>query len=115
MCLTFSLFLPFFVSHLVICASFDTPLEWFDPWPDFYHFIHCIRGEEYAQSRIYTGCRLPSHVDTLVFFEQLCTSALLVEFLTWEVAGWVVSVAGSSWVLMSSVDCFYCDQRPFFH
>ena len=102
--LTCSLFLPIFVSHLVVFSSIDTPLEWFDPWPTFYHFLLCIRGFQ-----------LKNRVDTLLFFEQSRTSSLLVEFLMWKVVGWVVSVARYSWVLMVSVDYFFCDQRPLFH
>ena len=108
MCLTFSLFLPFFVSHLVICASFDTPLEWFDPWPAFYHFLlyickfldksrvhtqvfgqkSCIHADFWPKV-VYT-CRFlaKSRVHTQLFFEQSCTSSLLVEF----------DVVGSCWV-----------------
>ena len=46
MCLIFltcSMFLPVSVLHLVVCSSIDTPLEWFDPWPIFYHFLLYIR------------------------------------------------------------------------
>ena len=115
MCLNLSLFLPVYVSHLVVCSSIDTPLEWFDPWTIFYHFLLYIREPEYIQSCIYIGCPLPSHIHTLLFFEWSRTSSLLVDFLMWEVVGWVVSVVGSSWVLMLSIDCFFCDQRPLFH
>ena len=92
--LTFSLFLPIFVQHLVVCSSIDTPLKWFDPWPTFYHFLLCIHML-LAKIRVHTP-----------FWLRL---------LSWEVARWVVSVAGSSWVLMLSIDCFFHDQRPLFH
>ena len=135
MCLTCSLFLPIYVSHLVLCLSIDTPLEWFHPWPAFYHFllyIHrflaksCIHTQVFGQkSRIHTGfwtkvmytCRFlaKSCVHPLLFFKQFLTSSLFWLSLTWEVFGWVVSVAGSSWVLMLYVDYFFCDKRPLFY
>ena len=40
MCLIFltcSLFLLVYVLHFIVCLSIDTPLNWFDPWPAFYH------------------------------------------------------------------------------
>ena len=39
----FSLFIPVSMLHLVVCSSINTPLEWFDPWPAFYHCLLCIR------------------------------------------------------------------------
>ena len=80
MCLIFltcSLFLPIFVSHLVVCSSIDTPLEWFDPWTCFLPL-----------SSLYTRVRVCTVMS--------CTSSLLVKFLMWEVIGWVASVVGSS-------------------
>ena len=80
MCLiffTFSLFLLVSVSHLVVCSSIDTPLDWFDPWLAFYHFLLCIHIF-LAKSRIHTE----------LFFKQSCTYSLLVEF----------DVVGSCWV-----------------
>ena len=125
MCLTCSLFLPISVSHLVVCSDIDTPLEWFDPWPTFDHFLLCIRMFFSQKSHIHAGfwpkvtytCRFLAkiHVHTQLFFEHSCTSSLSWLILMWEVVGWVVSVARSSWVLMLSVDCFFRDQRPFFH
>ena len=44
----FSMFLPISVSRLVVCSSIDTPLEWFDPCPSFYHILLCIRGNMYS-------------------------------------------------------------------
>ena len=76
-----SVFLPISVSHLVLCSFIDNPLEWFDPWTNFYHLILCIRGLENIRSSIYVGCALPNHVHTLLFFEQSCTSPFLVGIL----------------------------------
>ena len=106
--LSFSLFIPIYVSHFIVCSYIDTPLEWFDPLPAFYHFLLCIRRflakihvhtQIFCQkSRIHVGfwpksaytCRFlaKSHVHTLLFFIQSRTSSLLVEF----------DVVGSSWV-----------------
>ena len=49
----FSLFLLISMSNLVVCSSIDIPLEWFDPWPAFYHFLLCIR-RFLAKSHIHT-------------------------------------------------------------
>ena len=108
MCLAYSMFLVIFLSYLVVCPSIDTPLEWFDPWHTFYHFLLCIRSF-LAKSRVHTWvfgqksrihavfwpkgmytCRFlaKSRVHTLLCFEQLRTSSLLVEF----------DVVGSCWV-----------------
>ena len=137
MCLIFltcSLFLPIFVSHFIVCSSIDTPIYWFDPWPAFYHYllcIHrflgksCIHTQIFGQkSHIHTGFwpkstythrfLAKSRVYMQLFFKQLHTSSLFWLSLMWEVARWVVSVVGSSWVLMFSAGCFFCDQRPFF-
>ena len=135
MCLNFSLFLPISVSHLVVCSSIDTPLDWFDPCPAFYHFLHCIH-RFLAKSRVNTqvfgqksrihACFWPksaytlrflakSCIHTQLFFIQSRTSSLLVSLMLWEVAGWVMSVVGSSLGLRLLVGCFFCDQRLLFH
>ena len=109
-----SLFLPIYVSHFIVCLSIDTPLYWFvldllfttafSVYVDFWLEVAYIRGF-LANSRVHTR----------LFFIQLRTSSLLVSLMLWEVAGWVVSVVGSSLGLMLSVGCFFCDQRPLFH
>ena len=134
MCLIFltcSSFLLVYVLHFIVCSSIDTPLYWFDPWPAFYHCLLCIH-RFLAKSRVHTqmfgqkSCihagfwpksaythRLlaKSRVYTQLFFKQSRTSSLLVSLMLWEVAGWVVSVVGSSLGLMLSVGCFFCDHR----
>ena len=133
--LTCSLFLLVFVLHFIVCSSIDTPLYWFDHWHAFYHCLLCIH-KFLAKSRVHTRifgqkswkhagfwpkfaytCRFlaKSRVYTQLFFKQSHTSSLLVSLMWWEVAGWVVSVVGSSLGLMLSVGCFFCDQRPSFH
>ena len=133
--LTCSLFLPVSVLHVIVCSSIDTPLYWFNPWPAFYHCLLCIRrflakshihtwifGQksrmhaDFWPKSVYTCSFLAkSHVYTQFFFKQLHTSSFLVSLMLWEIVGWVVSVVGFSWVLMLSVGCFFCDQRPLFH
>ena len=105
---TCSLFLPISASHFIVCSYIETPLEWFDPFPAFYHFLLCIH-RFLAKSRVHTWlfgqksrihvdvwpksmytCKFlaKSHVHTLLFFIQSRTSSLLVEF----------DVVGSCWV-----------------
>ena len=40
--LTCSLFLLVSIFHFIVCSSIDTPLYWFDPWPNLYHCLLCI-------------------------------------------------------------------------
>ena len=135
MCLNCSLFLPFYVLHLVVCLSIDTPLECFDPLPAVYHFrlcicrflakscVHmqvfgkksCIHAGFWPKVMYTCSFLAKSHVHTLLFFIQSRTSSLFWLSLMWEVDGWVVSVVGSSLGLMLSIGCFFCDQRPLFH
>ena len=96
MCLTCYHFLPISMSHLVVCSFINTPLYGFDPLCYFFHFRLYMRRSKYTQLCIYTGCPLPSCVYTTFFFEQSCTSFILVYFLMWEVTGRVVSVVGYS-------------------
>ena len=112
--LTCSWFLFVSVSHVIVCLSIDTPLYWFgldlifttafSVYVGFWTKVAYIRGF-LAKSRIHMH----------LFFIQSRTSSLLVSLMLWEVAGWVVSVVGSSLGLMLSVGCFFCDQRPLFH
>ena len=105
-------FLSVSVSHVIVCLSFDTPLYWFgldllfttafSVYVGFWTKVACIRGF-LAKSRVHTQ----------LFFIQSRISSLLVSLMLWEVAGWVVSVVGSSLGLKLSVGCFFCDQRPF--
>ena len=128
MCLilmTFSLFLPISVSHFIVCSSIDTPLEVFEPFPSFYYFLPCIHrfldkirihtwvfgqnsriNESFGKKSTYT-CRFldKSHVHPHFW----------LSLMLWEVVGWVLSVVGSPWVVMVSVGCLFCDQRPLFH
>ena len=133
--LTCYLFLLVSMLHFIVCSSIDTLLYWFDPCPAFYHCLLCICrflakirvhtwifGQKYRRhagfcpKSTYTCIFLAkSRVYTQLFFKQLHTSSLLVSLMLWEVLGWVVSVVGSSWVLMVSVDCIFCDQRSLFH
>ena len=137
MCLIFltcSLFLPASMSHLVVCSSIDTPLDWFDPWSAFYHFILYIR-RFLAKSRIICRFLAKSHVYMQVFGQKshihigfwikvtyICYCSLkshvdppfCLSLMLWEVVGWVMSVAGSSWVLMLSIDYFYVTRDDFF-
>ena len=140
-----SLFLLVSGLHFIVCSSIDTFLYFFDPWPAFYHYLLCIRkflAKSHVHMPIYAGFwpkftyRCPytrvfgqksrtyahthgflakSRVYTQLFFKQSRTSSLLVSLMLWEVAGWVVSVVGSSLGLMLSVGCFFCDQRLLFH
>ena len=132
--LTCSLFLLVSGLHFTVCSSIDTPLYLFDLWPTFYHCLPCIR-RFLAKIRVYTrifgqkSCiyagfwpksaytlrflaKSPVHMQ--LFFIQLHTSSFLVSLMLWEVAGWVVSVVGSSLGLRLFVGCFFCDQRPLF-
>ena len=133
--LTCSLFLLVYVLHFIVCSSIETPLHWFDPWLAFHHCLLCIHrflakshvhtwifGQKshihacFWQKSAYTHRFLAkSHVYMQLFFKQSRTSSLSVGLMLWEVAGWVVSVVGSSLGLMLYVGCFFCDQRPLFH
>ena len=103
-----SLFLSVSVSHVIVCLSIYTPLYWFgldllftttfSVYAGFWPTVTCIRGF-LAKRRVHTQ----------LFLIQSCTSSLLVSLMLWEVAGWVVSVVGSSLGLMLSVGCFFCD------
>ena len=110
--LTCSLFLLVSGLHFIVCLSIDTPLYWFglnllfttafSVYAGFWPTVTCIR-RFLAKSRVHTQ----------LFFIQSRTSSLLVSLMLWEVAGWVVSVVGSSLGLKLSVGCFFCDQRSF--
>ena len=91
-----------FVSPCFCVAFYSMFVHWNNPllvwpWPTFYHFLLCIHG-----------FLAKSHVHMQLFFKQSRTSSLLVNLMLWE-------VAGSSLGPMSSVGCFFCDQRPHFH
>ena len=107
-----SMFLSVSVLHVISYLSIDTPLYWFtlvllfttafSVYAGFWTTVAYIRGFV-AISRVHTQ----------LFFIQSRTSSLLVSLMLWEVAGWVVSVVGSSLGLKLSVGCFFCDQKPF--
>ena len=106
MFLTFSLFLPISMSHFIVCSSINTPLYWFEPWPTFYHSLLSIRrffSKRHVHTRVFgqnprihavfwpkvtyiRSCSLNSHVHPPFW----------LSLMSWEVAGWVVSVVGSS-------------------
>ena len=132
--LTFSLLLPISVSHFIVCSSINTPLYWFNPWPSFYHCLLCIHrflakrcihawilGQKsrihasFSPKSMYT-CRFlaKSHVHMQLLFKQSRTSSILVSLMLWEVAGWVVSMVGSSWVLMLSLEASFVTKDCFF-
>ena len=107
-----SLFLSVSMSHFIVCLSIDTPLYWFGLGLLFTTAFSIYVGLWTTVAYI---CRFVaiSRVHTQLFFIQSCTSSLLVSLMLWEVAGWVVSVVGSSLGLKLSVGCLFCDQRPF--
>ena len=112
--LNFSLFFPISMSHFIVVHPLTLPFigltlgllftTVFSVYAGFWPKVMYIRGF-LAKSRVYMQ----------PFFKQSCTSSLLVNLMLSEVVGWVVSVVGSSWVLMLSIGCFFCDQRPLFH
>ena len=105
-----SLFLPVSVSHFIVCLSIDTPLYWFglDLLFTTAFFVYAFFWQKVAYIR---GFLAKSHVHMQLFFKQSHTSSPWLSLMLWEVAGWVVSVVGSSLGLMLSVGCFFCDQR----
>ena len=110
------------LSGLTLCLLFTT---FFSIYAGFWLKVAYIHGFFCQKSYIHAGfwpesaytCRFlaKSCLYTQLFFKQSCTSSLLVSLMLWEVVGWVVSVVGSSWGLMLSVGCFFCDQRLLFH
>ena len=107
------LFLPVSMSHFIVCSYIDTPIDWFDPWTAFYHFIlsiHRFLAKSHVhmwifgqKSRIHVGF-LPKYAYTCRFFaKSRVHPPFWLSLMLWEVVGWVVSVVGSSWVLMLSV------------
>ena len=119
----------------IVCSSIDTPVYWFDPWHAFYHCLLCIHrflAKSHVhmwifgqKSRIHAGF-WPKPTYTCSFWPKVvytCSCSLnsrvhppfWLSLMLWEVVGWVVSVVGSSWVLMLSVGCLFCDQRLLFH
>ena len=104
--LTCSLFFPVSLLHFIVSSSIDTPLDWFDPSPTFYHFILCIR-RFLAKSRIHTWVfgqksRIHASFWPKVAYIRNCSLNSCVHppfwlsLMLWEVVGWVVSVVGSS-------------------
>ena len=92
--LTRSWFLSISVSHVIVCLSIDTPLYWFG-----LDLLFTTAFSVYADFLFLVKIR----VHTQLFFIQSRTSSLLVSLMLWEVAGWVVSVVGSSLGLKLSV------------
>jgi len=91
----------FWVAFYSMFVHWHSPLlVW--PWPTFYHCLLCV-----------CGFLVKIRVHTQLFFIQSRTSSLLVSLMLWEVAGWVVSVVGSSLGLKLSVGCLFCDQKLF--
>ena len=82
--------------------SIDTPLYWFG--------LDLLFTTAFS---VYADFWVESRLHTQLFFIQSRTSSLLVSLMWWEVAGWVVSVVGSSLGLKLSVGCLFCDQKPF--
>ena len=97
-----SLFLSVSVSHVIVCLSIDTPLYWFG--------LDLLFTTAFS---VYADFWLKFTYIRSCFFIQSRTSSLLVSLMWWEVAGWVVSVVGSSLGLKLSVGCFFYDQKPF--
>ena len=110
--LTCSLFLLVSMLHFIICSSIDSPLYWFGLGLRFTTSFSIYAG---FWPKVTYICRFSakSHVHTHMFFKQSRKSSLLVSLMLWKVAGWVVSMAGSSLGLMLSIGCFFCDQRQF--
>ena len=73
MCLTFSLFLPISMSHLVLGSSIENPLDWFDPLLSFYHYIQCIRR-----------FLAKSHVHMREFNVKLCVYVTVTKILMYR-------------------------------
>ena len=121
----FSMFLPIFVLHLLVDSSIDSPLDWFHSFPSFYHCLLCIRRflakfhiymQFFGQNPHIHACFWPKVVYMCYFYlYNRIHPPFWLGLMLWEVVGWVVSVVGSSLVLMLSVGCFFCDQRLSFH
>jgi len=100
--LTCPLFLLVSGLHFIVCLSIDTPLYWFG--------LDLLFTTAFS---VYADFWVESRLHTQLFFIQSRTSSLLVSLMLWEVAGWVVSVVGSSLGLKLSVGCLFCDQKLF--
>ena len=99
----FSLFLLVSMSHLVVCSSIDTPLEWFDPCSAFTTFIS-VYASFWLKATYILSYSFNSHVHPPFW----------LFFMLWEVVGWVVSVVGSSLGLMLSLDASFVTRDCFF-
>ena len=69
--LTCSLFLPVSVSHVIVCSYIDTPLEWFDPLPSFYHFLLYI-CRFLAKIRVHVRVFQTNVTYTCKFLAKIC-------------------------------------------